>query len=252
MSQFNWEQWLRKGFLVLVFCGIAFLFMSVRNFIFESDQFFYLQHIEIHGEKYLTHRDIVALSELKIGEKLFDFNPETIEEKIRRSAYVQHVNVERRLPSTLLVFLEEEVPIAYITDEKLKIVSETGRILPRAIDFDFPDLPVINTEIEAGLEIGDFITDQDVLETLHFLRVSKLVSVDLYAIISEISLASSRQVRMVNGGANLVYTYDNLEEQLLNFSYFLDRKENLSFLSQVEYVDIRFRDRIIVKDRKKS
>jgi cell division septal protein FtsQ len=252
MSQFNWEEILRKAFLLLIFCGLAFLFMSLRNFIFESDQFFYLQQVEIHGEKYLTHRDVMALSELEIGEKLFDFDAETIEQKISRSAYVEYVKVERRLPSTLLVFLEEEEPLAYITGNSLQIVSKNGRILPRAVDFDFPDLPIINTSEKTDIPLGDYIHNQDVLDALHFLHISQLVSVDLYAIISEISLVSSRQVRMVNGGAKLRYTYENLEEQLLNFSYFLDKKENLSFLSNIESVDIRFKDRVIVKNRKKS
>jgi cell division septal protein FtsQ len=252
MSLSNKEALFRKIGLIVLFGIMAFILMTVRNFIFESDQFFYLQQVELHGETYLTHRDIMALSGLKIKEKLFDSNLEKLKVKILRSPYVKNVEIERRLPSTLLIFIEEEVPLAYITNPSLTLLAESGRVLPRAVDFDMPDLPIINTKLKAPLKFGQYVESEPVLNALRFLRTSKLVSVDLYAIISEISLASKHKVRMVNGGAELIYSVEDMEDQLLNFSYFLDKKENLNFLSQIDYVDIRFKDRIIVKERKKG
>lgn len=231
----------------------AFILNTLRTYVLNSDQFFYLQQFEIHGTRYLTHRDVVALSGLSLGDQLFESSMSEVETQIRRSPYVKYVRVERRLPSTLLVMIREEEPIAFLNDGILKIISADGRILPRAIDFDYPDVPVIHLTGENAYSEGDFVHETGVRQALEFLRTCRRVSVDLFDLISEIDTTSEAlDVRLIQGGAQLRFNQTDLGTQLLNFSYYLDRKNDHSFLRSVEYIDIRFQDRIIVKDRNTS
>lgn len=239
--------------IVAVIVVVAFFAVMLKDFIFSSENFFFIQQFEIHGERYLTHRDIISLSKLKINDKLFDQNLSIIESNIARSPYIRNVKVERRIPSTVLIIIDEEVPIAYLKMGNTKLISESGRILPRAVDFDFPDLPIINFGESTILTDGMKIDDENIHKVLEVLKEIQLVSVDLSSIISEIKWVEGQiKILLVKGSAELLFDIENMHEQFTNFSLYLFNKNSINFLNKAEYIDIRFKDKVIVKNHGKG
>jgi cell division protein FtsQ len=245
--------WLNRVIVITIISISAFCLIKVKNYFIYRSSFFQIQQFEIHGTKYLTQRDIIALSKVQMNDKLFEKNSNIIARNIRRSPYVKRATVERRLPSTLLIFIEEEEPIAFINAEGLKLVSENSVILPRAIESTLPDLPIINIAINRKYSDGDKITDASILKMLDYLKLIRVISVDLLAIISEITLSNGKpEFVLTNGACKLFISEENAKEELLNFRYFLDKKDNLDFLKDLEYIDLRYKDKVIVKDRNKG
>lgn len=243
----------KKLSIVTVILIIAFFAVMLKDFIFSSENFFYIQQFEIHGERYLTHRDLIALSKLNVGDKLFDQNLRQIEENIHRSPYIKHVKVERRIPSTVLIIVEEEIPIAYLQTQNTKLISENGVILPRAIDYDYPDLPVINFSDYEATQDGMKISQAEIQKMIDVLIEIKRVSVDLSSIISEIKTIDGQvKILLVKGSAELLFDVENMRKQFENLSIYLYKTNNINFLNKAKYIDIRYEDKVIIKDRGKG
>jgi cell division protein FtsQ len=249
----KFQKILKILYVLLIVVALAFILDTVRRYVFLTDKFFYIQEYEVNGIQNLNRSDVVALSGLKIGDKLFDANLEEVEKKILRSPFVKKVHVERRLPSTVYFTIEEFEPIAYINSKPLKLITEKAVVLPRPVENDYLDLPLINLSDASKAKDGNILKSNGLNSAIKTLLQIEMVSVDLLSIISEITCkAKENEIKLINGGAKLIIPDENLDEQLLTFFYFIEKKNNLEFLRNLEYVDIRFKDRVVTKDRKKG
>ena len=97
------------------------------------------------------------------------------------------------------------------------------------------------------------ISDDNVVKMIDILREIKLVSVDLSSIISEIRMFDGDvKIHLVKGSAELLFDIDNMHEQFTNLSLYLYKTNNINFLNKAKYIDIRFKDKVIVQDRGKG
>ena len=67
---------------------------------------FNITEITVEGNNYLSSNMIINLSGLKNGENIFKFN-NTIIQKIKENAYIETVNIKRKLPGTVIISVEE-------------------------------------------------------------------------------------------------------------------------------------------------
>jgi cell division protein FtsQ len=78
------------------------------------------------------------------GAPIFDFDAKVAAARLDKLPWVSSAIVERRLPDTIAVILNERVPAArWQHDEKIVVVDSDGHVLPVARAEDFPDLPQI-------------------------------------------------------------------------------------------------------------
>jgi cell division septal protein FtsQ len=250
LSKEQIENGFKKILYLVLIAGAGFLFNVIRTYVFESDQFFNIKLFDINGTKSLTDRDVISLSELVIGDKLINSEIERAEHNISRSAYIKSVNVRPQLPSTVQIFIEEYIPIAYLRGSSLKLISKNGRILPRPIDLDYQNLPIILLSDTYKLIDGEFAENNLLKDALTILNVSQNVSVDLGRIISEIDCSEKKvNIRLIEGGAKLYVDLENLVSQLLTFDFYLQKKHSIDFIRKLSYIDLRFNDRVITKKR---
>ena len=250
LSKEQIENGLKKVLYLVLIAGAGFLFNIVRTYVFESDQFFNIKLFDIKGTKSLTDRDVIILSELVIGDKLISSEIDRAQQNISRSAYVKSVSVRQQLPSTVQIFIEEYVPIAYVRGSSLKLVSKNGRILPRPVELDYQNLPILLLSDSKKLVDGTILDDIIIKEALTILNIAQNVSVDLGRIISEINCSEKTiEIRLVEGGARLYVAKENLLSQLLTFDFYLQKKHSIDFIRKLSYIDLRFNDRVITKKR---
>ena len=105
--------------------------------------FFRVRTVEVHGTHYLQASDIVARLQIDTLMSLWD-DLEPLRTKVRRHPQVSDVRIERRPPGTLVVTVNENLPVALIqTATGLQPYDSLGRQLPIDPSRTNLDLPIV-------------------------------------------------------------------------------------------------------------
>jgi len=138
--------WLKRfgialGVVVLIiWCG-AWFFLSDANekasawtkerLIEASAQAgFRVADILVEGRKHADADVILAVINVQKGDPLFAFSPREAKEQLERISWVERAHVERRLPDTLYIRLEERKAVArWKEGEALKLLDSHGQVI---------------------------------------------------------------------------------------------------------------------------
>jgi cell division septal protein FtsQ len=105
--------------------------------------FFRVRAVEIRGTRYLPPNEIVARLQIDTLTSLWD-DLEPLRQRVRRHPQVSDVRIERALPGTLVVIVQENLPVALIqTPAGLMPFDALGRQLPIDPSRTNLDLPVV-------------------------------------------------------------------------------------------------------------
>ena len=91
--------------LILIGGGIYFLLSP----------FFNIKNIEIIGNQKLTNEEIISLSQVKTDENTFKLVKSNVKKNIKQNAYIENVNIKRKLPDTIIIEVEERTPTYMIS-----------------------------------------------------------------------------------------------------------------------------------------
>lgn len=91
--------------LILVGGGTALLLSPIFN----------IEKIEILGNQKLTDDEIISLSKIQLNENTFKLIKSKITKNIKQNAYVENVKINRKLPNTIEIEIEERTPTYMIT-----------------------------------------------------------------------------------------------------------------------------------------
>ena len=108
-----------------------------------SMAFFRVRSVEIRGARYLQPNEIVARLQIDTLASLWD-DLEPFRQRVRRHPQVADVRFERRMPGTLVVIVQENLPVALIqTPAGLLPFDSLGRQLPIDPSRSNLDLPIV-------------------------------------------------------------------------------------------------------------
>ena len=71
---------------------------------------FNVKNIVVEGNATNSSEKIVSLSGLQTYTNIFKFNENDVIEKIKENAYIENVKIEKKLPSTVKIIVEERTP----------------------------------------------------------------------------------------------------------------------------------------------
>ena len=147
-----------------------------------------LQIIEVEGRANIPSDVLLEVSQLRRGQPLYSIDLNTLHERLSAIGWVEHVTVERRMPSTIYIELQERVPVALIqTRAGHELIDQSGAIITGADAEDFTHLTVVSGK-GAATQAGPML---DLLRT----------EPELFANVWAISLQSGRRwdVHLRNG-----------------------------------------------------
>ena len=110
------------------FLGVALVVLAAwgvtKSPIFEA------RHIKVTGTSQVTPQRILALAGVGPGTNLFWFNSGTAEKRLESDPWIRRAVVQRSLPSTLRISIEERRPAAQITTGyRRTVLAGDGTIL---------------------------------------------------------------------------------------------------------------------------
>ncbi len=105
---------------------------------------FKVENILVEGRKYSDPDILLSVVNVIKGDPIFSLNPEEARKQIERISWVKSARVERRLPDTLYIELQEYEPLALWRNKgELSVIASGGVILTQSNLEQFKDLIMV-------------------------------------------------------------------------------------------------------------
>jgi len=246
----DWKKLFHRVLRIGIASGSGFLLASgallTAQMLLESG-YFGVEQIRVEQQVRVSEGDILAASDIEIGDSLFDLELHMIGRKIEEHPWIARAEVERAFPDQVVIRVVEREPRAIIDLDYLYYVDKSGDVFKMLEAGDELDYPVI-TGIDRQYLLDNPDQTQDslnlALALMNQLEVRPLFNLDD---VSEIHFDQQDglimhtriggvPVRMGKQGFDLKLNrleaiYEDLEPRLL----------------ALKYIDLNVTDRVIVK-----
>lgn len=105
----------RKKKIRFVFFGLLFILMMLTLGILSVTVFFNAEEIIVEGNTRYTAKELLEQGELSVGQNLFRLDKFKTIEKMQEFPYVKDVEIDRKLPNTLVVKVVENQPVVWVS-----------------------------------------------------------------------------------------------------------------------------------------
>lgn len=232
---------LRKRYLIFVFvlfvlgAGLISTLWLYRL----SSRLFPVKEIVFYGNKHLSETELRSLTGIDEKEGLIKLSAAGISKDLSKSPWIRGVSIRKDFPDRVLIKIHEASPFALLELKgRTFFIDDAGRMLEEIKGSTVPFLPIISAD--------PFNRHDDFSEALNLARVVK-----------DKKIATERnrvEILADKGPENLSMVIDNVVikvgqgdyEQKIRRLFDLEDEIRRRAVT-VDYVDLRFANRIVVK-----
>lgn len=130
--------------LIIIIAGIIFALVS---------PIFNIKEINVSNNNQINTETIISLSQLNLGQNIFKFNKNKVNKNIKTNAYIESVEIKRKLPNKVQIQIEERKQeynveflngYAYINNQGYILqISEEKQSLPTIQGISTPDEQIV-------------------------------------------------------------------------------------------------------------
>lgn len=205
-----------------------------------NSKLFQLRQCTIEGSNYLKYDEIISLMEVKKSDNLLFLDSKQLARRLMASPWIRKAFLRKELPHTLLVRIEETQPVALLMDKnEVYLVDDKGEKLERQNDA-LPVLPVIAVENSDEKIYLNAVKLSEEINNNAFLRGEAI----------EIRGTKPENISMNINGTTVLVGTGEYKEKLNGFLKLKDEVDKRNI--EVEYIDVRFTKRLIVKPVKRK
>ena len=224
--------WLRNGSVVaaLVVGGL----WAWRHT--QSDPSFAVRTIEIEGAVHTPRAALQQATQRYTGLNLFQIDIDRVQRDLGGLGWVRRIDIEKKLPDTLRIKITERKPVALarVKDRLMYVDAEGAAFAELSPNVGDDDLPLIADAEGAEL-----------MRSVAFLTSLRKSDRELYARVSEVWPIAPRGFALYDRelGAVVYANAEDVSAKYRNLRAVLGAESN----PKIEYADLRFADRVIVK-----
>lgn len=217
-----------------------------------ADQFFEIQVTDVTGALRVSREEILALLDLEPERGLLSVDPEALEQVLKTHPWIRHAEVRRVFPKTLVVKIKEREPVAFLrTEGRVFMLDREGAIISGQSGEPDGLLPVLTGANYVDAVLGTPTALQRVRAGIALAGLLDRTGARL----TEVDLRTPGDIVAYYSGLRLRFGEGALEEKVDRYRRVSDRlidrwggQTGAGPGPGVE-VDLRFRDRIIVRER---
>ena len=209
--------------------------------------FFRVRTVEVRGVRYLQPNDIISRLRIDTVASLWD-DLEPYRQRIRQHPQVSDVHITRRMPGTLVVTIEENLPVALVqTRTGLLPYDSLGRQLPIDPARTNLDLPIVASTDPVLLKLVGAIRSAEprvfarIEEVRRVGREEILLTLSRAANVTSVAADSASQNRTLRVRAPIGLSAERLADIFPVESDLARRQVHVSEL------DLRYRDQVIAR-----
>jgi cell division protein FtsQ len=211
--------------------------LAMSAWLLAGSDLFIIKRYIIEGNKNLSKEEVVSMTGIT-NRNLFTLNKRIVAGKLKDSSWITKAYVRKIYPDTLMLKIEEVTPIAiydvkgtaYVVDalgQRIDIVPETKK-----------DLPIIK------------LTTNNKEAFLEAVKLSQIILKDGILAWSPVEINGHcvEDLSITLNGVRVVVGSGDYETKLQKYLMLKDDIESRKYL--IEYVDVRFEKRLIVRTQK--
>ena len=211
-----------------------------------------VKHITVYGNSRLSTQEVEALLHGLRSERILNVDFGAYRKRVMDSPWVADVSIRRVLPSTVVLRVVERVPMAVARlGPQLYLVDSTGAIMDEfSAQYREFDLPIVDGLVAASRS-GPVTDAARVLLTGRF--IDALASrPDLRKRVSQVDVSNDRDlVAILDNGPEALHLGDARFVERLTTYFEISQTLHEQF-SELDYVDLRFDERVYVHPRGRS
>ncbi len=238
---------MRRGFRIALWLALvlgALVGGSRVPDLLSDLEYFRLRDFEIEGARMLTLEQVLQHMDSPDGASFWD-DPARWSNRIESHPMVRSVRLTKRLPRTLVISLEERVPVAFVATPVLEPVDRDGVVLPLDPVARRLDLPVLQ-----GVEPNT--AELRVLAA----EAARLAGTDprFTAMLSEMKLDDQGNVLGSLGDEMVVFRFRphlsarRLREGIAVLAHAQERRTD----AVADVIDLRYEDQVVVHYSERS
>ncbi len=210
-------------------------------------RYFQVTDLVVEGNRQVPTATIVSSLGLSAHASILEVDLQELAGRIMRNPWVKTASVSRRLPVRLLIRVVERTPQAVVLAHRAYLASEDGLILKEAGPDEMLGLPILRIEVGHHLKVGEWIEPSRLGQGMRLWQQVDLEILGPGVRPREVQLEGdgSFTVSLGQGLPRLRFREQALRGQLGQLARVL-RIRGIG-LSALEYVDLRFPEKVIVK-----
>jgi cell division protein FtsQ len=209
--------------------------------------FMKLAVVEVVNQKRLSREEIITLAGVKPGDAMLGLRLKRIGEQLVRNPWIATVKVRRYFPHTLTIELTEREPVAVVNMGYLYYLDKNGDVFKPLTAGDSLDFPVLTGLNEEDMGKDPARAKAALQEAVALIARLKGSAVFTLADISEIHYDRGYGFTLFTAGGGVPVKLGNgdFTEKLARLARIY--KDIQGQLQMVDYIDLDFSDKIIVK-----
>ncbi|MFI5179732.1 MAG: cell division protein FtsQ/DivIB [Vicinamibacterales bacterium] len=207
-----------------------------------------IERIEVRGNERLSKGEVLAVLSGLQGQSLVWTDLDRWRERLLASPWVRDAALRRSLPSTVEVVVSERQPVGigridgemYLVDERGVIIDQYG---PQYADFDLPIIDGLSTVPADGGSLTEESRADLAARVVGALKAKPAIARRL----SQIDVSDPHNAAVILSGDPAVIRLGD-DQFLARLEAYLDLASALrERVANIDYVDLRFDDRIYVR-----
>lgn len=239
----------RGAELAILLMAVVMLGQFVRREVQSSLRlrYFRITDLIVEGNRRVPAAAIVDSLGLPVHASILEVNLKDLAERIARNPWIKTASVSRRLPTRLSIRVAERIPRTVVLADRVYLVSDDGLILKEAAPEETSGLPILRIKLAQVLGVGERIDGSRLEQGARLWQEFHQHSLEPGMQAREIRLEGdgSCTALLGRGMPYLRFREDTLRRQLDRLARVL-RIRGIS-LHELEYADLRFADKVIVK-----
>lgn len=229
---------------------------------------FNLDTIEVTGNSAVGKEEIITVSGLERGRNIWSADLAETERRLMLDRRFERVELNRKLPGTVVVRVKELQPVALVQLDRLYGVSERAELIPLSPGKGLPDLPVITVDPASyrpawsdrpapdGAASRDrhfetlregLLGNPGIGRALYLMKVLSTMSPAMYSELSEVHVSSPNDpiAYMVEGGLAIRFGTGHYPGKIEMLRRTVERLEADAIRTRL--IDLRFKGQVIVR-----
>ena len=193
---------------------------------------FAVKKISVNTDGELNEQEIINLAAINLNENIFKFTGKQITENIKENAYVDEVNVKRKLPDEVQISIKERVPILMITyGNSYVYINSQGYMLE--ISNEYKELPILMgiKTAEELIEAGQRLCNEDLQKLTIVLKIMEFSeNAEIFNLVTAIDISNENDYKiMLDKEEKTIYLGDcsMLEERLIWAKTILNKEKGI-------------------------
>lgn len=229
-----------KGKFVQWILGFS-LVLGLITFL--NSSFFSIRSYEVISDHFIDYQEYIPWSAL-IGKNIFHIDKAELETIALNHRQIKDVKIKRKLPGTLLYFVDGREPVAfYQLGEEFYLLDKEAFIIEQMhVKSNLPIPLIVSTKKEREFK-SDNILEMSLEETMELLCAMDL---SIYNQILKVEINEEGKVIYLEGNGKILIgdqvNYFELNKVLMNFFQEVQRNS-----WKIDYLDLRYSEKPVFK-----